>query len=223
VSVDSLRPPYHDNFRHGRRRVGGCAGRFGGALRRAAHFIVQRRSPGGPRGAGAPGRLVGRAGRRCPSMLFFLVATGRGASLKVIWPPAEYEAVLADLGPVGRSYRGRMLVRAKCAPHFNAARLHQSDPGPPCSTTRRAAPAHAILPRVTPDAKLERVRTRGDLRPRRYGHPRRCARGSWAAKCGRVRVPRAVRWLPGARLRLTGDVLAADPSVRLRTDGVTWL
>src|SRR5438034_4115072 len=43
---------------------------------------------------------------------YFLVSTGRGASLTDL-APAEYEVVLADLARSERAYRGRMLVRAK--------------------------------------------------------------------------------------------------------------
>src|SRR4029077_16726532 len=55
---------------------------------------------------------------------YFLVATGRGASLTDL-APADYEAVLGDLARWERAYRGRMLVRAKCAPHF-MRHVHQS-------------------------------------------------------------------------------------------------
>src|SRR5207237_8384650 len=60
---------------------------------------------------------------------YFLVSTGRGASLTDL-APADYEAVLADLARWQREYRGRMLVRAKCAPHF-MRHVHQSDPESP--------------------------------------------------------------------------------------------
>src|SRR5207247_2052118 len=96
VSVDSLRPSYHDNFRHGK---GSLADTLAALARLRAHrldFIVQTTVTKGNRAELA--RLVawaadeGAVSFNC----YFLVATGRGASLPDL-SPADYEAVLADL------------------------------------------------------------------------------------------------------------------------------
>jgi len=49
--------------------------------------------------------------------LYFLVPTGRGQFVSDI-SPAEYDEVLRALARMQRAYSGRMLVNAKCAPHF---------------------------------------------------------------------------------------------------------
>jgi len=49
--------------------------------------------------------------------LYFLVPTGRGQFVSDI-APAQYDEVLSSLLRIQRKYQGRMLVNAKCAPHF---------------------------------------------------------------------------------------------------------
>lgn len=49
--------------------------------------------------------------------LYFLVQTGRGQFVSDI-SPAEYDQVLAQLSQIQKSYQGRMVVNAKCAPHY---------------------------------------------------------------------------------------------------------
>jgi len=61
--------------------------------------------------------------------LYFLVPTGRGTFVSDI-SPAEYDRVLADLATIQKAYAGRMLVNAKCAPHY-VKTLLETDPGSP--------------------------------------------------------------------------------------------
>ena len=49
--------------------------------------------------------------------LYFLVPTGRGQFVSDI-TPAQYDEVLASLYRIQRKYDRRMLVNAKCAPHY---------------------------------------------------------------------------------------------------------
>lgn len=49
--------------------------------------------------------------------LYFLVQTGRGAFVSDL-TDGEYERVLAELAELQERYQGRMMVNAKCAPHF---------------------------------------------------------------------------------------------------------
>lgn len=49
--------------------------------------------------------------------LYFLVQTGRGQYVSDLLPH-EYEGVLQTLSQLQRKYEGRMLVNAKCAPHY---------------------------------------------------------------------------------------------------------
>ena len=56
--------------------------------------------------------------------LYFLVPTGRGAHVSDL-DAAAYDRVLVELRDLHRRYAGKMLVNAKCAPHY--ARLLQGE------------------------------------------------------------------------------------------------
>ena len=58
--------------------------------------------------------------------LYFLVPTGRGQFVSDI-TPAQYDEVLASLYRIQRKYNGRMLVNAKCAPHYIKTVLENGD------------------------------------------------------------------------------------------------
>ncbi len=228
VSVDSLRPSYHDNFRHGR----GALADVQAALRplRAARldFIIQTTVTRGNRAElerlAAWSAEQGAVSFNC----YFLVATGRGASLSDL-SPAEYEAVLADLARWQREYRGRMLVRAKCAPQF-MRHVHQLDPDSPVLNYETRCPCGTQYCRITPDGKLTPCpylpEVAGDLRVQSFADIwrsaplfRRLREGKLGGKCG-VCEYRAL--CGGCRARafaLEGDVLAADPSCAYELPG----
>src|SRR5256714_3026168 len=117
VSIDSLRPSYHDNFRHGKGSLDDTIAALGRLREQRLDFIIQTTATKGNRGelerVAQWSAEQGAVAFNC----YFLVATGRGAGLSDL-APAEYETVLADLARWQRDYRRRMMVRAKCAPHF---------------------------------------------------------------------------------------------------------
>ncbi len=119
LSLDALDPATHDRFR----RVEGAWNNTVEGARilngEGLPFIVQT--------------TVGRHNHRdiariaefaCKSMearvfnLYFLVPSGRGQYVTDL-EPAEYEVVLAELMEIQKRYEGRMVVNAKCAPHFS--------------------------------------------------------------------------------------------------------
>jgi len=61
--------------------------------------------------------------------LYFLVPTGRGAFMTNITPD-EYEALMHRLLAMQPKFMGRMLVNAKCAPHYQRV-LWEHDPASP--------------------------------------------------------------------------------------------
>ncbi|HXF96641.1 MAG TPA: radical SAM protein [Gemmatimonadales bacterium] len=221
VSVDSLRPVYHDNFRRGR---GALDDTRAAITRLRAHrldFIVQTTVTRGNRGELA--RLVewsaeqGAVSFNC----YFLVTTGRGAGLSDL-APAEYEAVLADLARWEREYRGRMLVRAKCAPHF-MRHVHRTDPDSPVLNYETRCPCGTQYCRITPDGKLTPCpylpEVAGDLRTQRFGDIwreaplfRRLREAPLGGKCGACEYRALCGGCRARAFALTGDVLAADPS-----------
>jgi radical SAM protein with 4Fe4S-binding SPASM domain len=221
VSVDSLRPSYHDNFRHGRGALADVQAALGRLAAARLDFIVQTTVTKGNRAELE--RLVdwaadqGAVSFNC----YFLVSTGRGASLTDL-APADYETVLAELARWERAYRGRMLVRAKCAPHF-MRHVHQGDPDSPVLNYQTRCPCGTQYCRITPDGKLTPCpylpEVAGDLRAQSFADIwrsaplfRRMREEPLGGKCG-VCEYRAL--CGGCRARafaLTGDVLAADPS-----------
>jgi radical SAM protein with 4Fe4S-binding SPASM domain len=158
--------------------------------------------------------------------LYFLVPTGRGQFVSDI-TPAQYDAVLAALFRIQGRYQGRMLVNAKCAPHYVKTVLEQggdaSDRIRTYSDGAGGCPAGThymgIRPNgdVTPcpylpvfagtlrNASLAELWTDsalfGDVR-RRTGLGGRCGACELNGRCGGCRA-RAY----GA----TGDVMAEDP------------
>ena len=232
VSVDSLRPSYHDNFRHGRGALADVQVALGRLSAARLDFIVQTAVTKGNRPELE--RLVAwsaEQGAVCFNC-YFLVSTGRGASLNDL-APVDYEAVLADLARWERAYRGRMLVRAKCAPHF-MRHVHQSDPDSPVLNYQTRCPCGTQYCRITPDGKLTPCpylpEVAGDLRVQSFADIwrsaplfRRLREGPLEGKCG-VCEYRAL--CGGCRARafaLTGDVLAADPSCTYEPTGDTAL
>ena len=77
--------------------------------------------------------------------LYFLVPTGRGQFVSDI-TPRKYDEVLASLYRIQRkAYNRRMLVNAKCAPHFiktvlENARDHDANRGPPVQGSGPSSP-----------------------------------------------------------------------------------
>src|SRR5256884_1552305 len=230
VSVDSLRPSYHDNFRHGRGALADVQAALARLRAARLDFIVQTTVTKGNRAELE--RLVawsadeGAVSFNC----YFLVPTGRGAALSDL-TPADYEAVLADLARWEGAYRGRMLVRAKCAPHFMRL-VHQTDPESPVLNYETRCPCGTQYCRITPDGKVTPCpylpAVAGDLRSQRFADvwrssplfPRlrerpphgKCGACEYRALCG------------GCRARgfaLEGDVLAADPSCVYQPTGDT--
>ncbi len=230
VSVDSLRPSYHDNFRHGRGALADVQAALGRLSAARLDFIIQTTVTKGNRaelGALAAWSAdQGAVSFNC----YFLVSTGRGASLTDL-APADYEAVLADLARWQGEYRGRMLVRAKCAPHF-MRHVHRADPDSPILNYETRCPCGTQYCRITPDGKLTPCpylpEVAGDLRAQSFGEIWRSAplfrqlrEGALGGKCGRCEYRRLCGGCRARAFALTGDVLAADPSCVYEPTGDT--
>jgi AdoMet-dependent heme synthase len=118
LSLDALDPDRHDRFRKVR---GAWRNTVEGAeiLNRAGlPFIVQ--TTAGSHNLGELEAIADFAHDRLAAKvwnLYFLVPTGRGQFVSDI-TPAQYDEVLASLYRIQRKYDRRMLVNAKCAPHY---------------------------------------------------------------------------------------------------------
>ena len=118
LSLDALDPDRHDHFRKVR---GAWENTVKGAeilTRTGLPFIIQ--TTAGSHNAGELEAIADFAHDRLAARvwnLYFLVPTGRGQFVSDI-TPAEYDDVLATLYRIQRKYDRRMLVNAKCAPHY---------------------------------------------------------------------------------------------------------
>jgi radical SAM protein with 4Fe4S-binding SPASM domain len=221
VSVDSLRPSYHDNFRHLRGSLADTQAALGRLRSERLDFIIQTSVTKGNRDELS--RLVqwsaeqGAVAFNC----YFLVPTGRGAGLSDL-SPVEYEAVLADLARWQRDFRGRMLVRSKCAPHF-MRHVHEADPESPVLNYETRCPCGTQYCRITPDGKLTPCpylpEVAGDLRTRSFAEIwrasplfRQLREGTLGGKCGSCEYQQVCGGCRARAFAVTGDVMAADPS-----------
>src|SRR5216117_1229678 len=229
VSIDSLRPSYHDNFRHGKGSLDATTLALGRLRAQRLDFIVQTTATKGNRSELE--RLAqwsaeqGAVAFNC----YFLVATGRAAGLSDLAPP-EYESVLHDLARWQRQYRGQMMVRAKCAPHF-MRHVHSLDPDSPILNYQTRCPCGTQYCRITPDGKLTPCpylpEPAGDLRVRSFGDIWRSAplfqalrEGTLGGKCGACEYRKLCGGCRARAFALEGDVLAADPSCVYEPKGV---
>src|SRR5688572_21547478 len=118
LSLDALDPDRHDRFRKVR---GAWRNTVEGAEilnRTGLPFIVQ--TTAGSHNLGELDAIADFAHDRLAAKvwnLYFLVPTGRGQFVSDM-TPAQYDEVLASLYRIQRKYDGRMLVNAKCAPHY---------------------------------------------------------------------------------------------------------
>lgn len=228
VSIDSLRPSYHDNFRHGKGSLDDTIAALGRLRAQQLDFIIQTTATKGNR---AELERVAQWSAEQGAVAFncyFLVATGRGAGLSDL-APAEYEAVLADLARWQRQYRGQMMIRAKCAPHF-MRHVHRADPESPILNYQTRCPCGTQYCRITPDGKLTPCpylpEVAGDLRTQSFGEIWRSAplfqqlrEGTLGGKCGRCEYRQLCGGCRARAFALEGDVLAADPSCAYEPNG----
>ena len=129
LSLDALDPDRHDRFRQVR---GAWQNTVDGATilnRTGLPFIVQ--TTAGSHNLGELDAIADFAHDRLAARvwnLYFLVPTGRGQFVSDM-SPAQYDEVLAALYRIQRKYDRRMLVNAKCAPHYVKTVL-ETDPIP---------------------------------------------------------------------------------------------
>jgi AdoMet-dependent heme synthase len=127
LSLDALDPDRHDRFRMVR---GAWQNTVQGAEilnRTGLPFIVQ--TTAGAHNLGELDAIADFAHERLAAKvwnLYFLVPTGRGQFVSDM-SPAQYDEVLASLYRIQRKYEGRMLVNAKCAPHYIKTLLENSN------------------------------------------------------------------------------------------------
>ena len=127
LSLDALDPDRHDRFRQVRSAWQNTV--EGAQILNATGlpFIVQ--TTAGSHNLGELDAIADFAHDRLAAKvwnLYFLVPTGRGQFVSDM-TPAQYDEVLASLYRIQKKYNRRMVVNAKCAPHYIKTVLENAD------------------------------------------------------------------------------------------------
>ena len=228
VSVDSLRPQYHDNFR---RKSDALADTKAAVERLRAHrldFIVQTTATKGNQ-AEVPVLAEWAAAQGAVAFnLYFLVPTGRGGQLTDL-SADDYEDLLGVLAGFERRYRGAMMVRAKCAPHF-IRRVYDETPDSPLLDYQTRCPCGIQYCRITPEGTITPCpylpTVAGDLRTKTFGEIwngsalfAELRRRELGGKCGICEYRMICGGCRARAFAATGDYLAAAPSCAYEPTG----
>ena len=221
VSIESLRPDYHDRFRRGHGSLEATLEAVGRLRQHELDLVVQTTLTKGNRDE-LPVLVAWAAEQGAVSFnAYFVVPTGRGAGMDTL-RPADYEDLLTTLVDLHLQYMGRMMVRAKCAPHFMRL-IHQRSPESPILNYETRCPCGVQYCRVTPDGKLTACPympvAAGDLRKESFETVWRSAPlfrelrgGSLGGKCGICDYRKLCGGCRARAFALEGDPLAADAS-----------
>ena len=228
VSIDSLRPAYHDRFRRG----GGALEETLAAVERLREarldFVVQTSLTRGNRDE-IP-ELVAWSERKgaVAFNLYFLVSTGRGEGMTGL-TAEENDEVLEELAHLQAAYRGRLMVRSKCAPHL-MRHVHRLDPESPLLNYPTRCPCGVHYCRITPEGKVTPCPylplEAGDLRERSFGDVWRSSplfgrlrREDPSGRCGRCEYRGLCGGCRARAYAETDDVMAADPGCAYEPEG----
>ena len=225
LSLDALDPERHDRFRNVR---GAWRNTVEGAEilnRTGLPFIVQ--TTAGAHNRGELEAIADFAHERLAAKvwnLYFLVPTGRGQYVSDI-TAEQYDDVLASLYRIQRKYDGRMLVNAKCAPHYIKTVLENGGSAP----VRTYAGGAGGCPAGT---HYMGIRPNGDVTPCPYlpvfaGTLRRSSladlwtssglftdirrRTSLGGRCGECEMNGHCGGCRARAYGMTGDLMAEDP------------
>ena len=228
VSVDSLRPAYHDRFRRGHDAFADTTAALVRLRERRLDFIIQTTVTRG-NAHEIPALLDWAAGQGAVAFnCYFLVPTGRAGRLAS--PDAEeVEPLLAMLAAAEQRHRGAMMVRAKCAPHFMRHVYEAGDDSPVLDYQTRC-PCGIQYCRITPEGTLTPCPylpiVAGDLAVQSFGdiwhgsplfaELRRRALGG---RCGRCEYRLVCGGCRARAYAATGDVLAEDPGCAYQPTG----
>ncbi len=232
VSVDSLESSYHDRFRHGHGSLKATLEAVERLGRHRLDFVVQATLTKGNREELRD--LVAWAAEKGAVSFnaYFLVSTGRGSGMRDL-SPDDYEDLLTTLVDLHVEYLGRMMVRAKCAPHFMRL-VHQRAPDSPILNYETRCPCGVQYCRITPDGKLTACpylpRAAGDLREASFADIWNTAPlfvelrgGELGGKCGQCNYRKLCGGCRARAYALEGDPMAADPSCAYEPDSAATL
>ena len=152
VSIDSLRPEYHDRFRHGGGALADTMAAVERCSARKLDFVIQTTVTTGNRHEIADlARWSAEAGA-VSFNVYFVVPTGRAEHMQGM-SPEENDEVLRELLELERTYRGRMMVRSKCQPQL-MRHVVEGDPESPLLNYETRCPCGVHYVRITPEGKV---------------------------------------------------------------------
>ena len=157
--------------------------------------------------------------------LYFLVPTGRGAFVSDISPQA-YDGILEGLRRIQADYAGRMLVNAKCAPHYVKTLIEQDPESPFLKTYTGGAggcPAGTHYMGIRPNGDVTpcpylpvfggnlRSETLADVWAKSEPFVAIRRRASLGGRCGACELNSMCGGCRARAFGATGDVMAEDP------------
>ncbi len=154
VSLDSVSPEAHDSFRGIPRSWEKTVAALDVMAAGRLSFLVEMTLTRSNRGELAAMADFALEKGATALNVFFLVPTGRGAGLNDL-TATEYEEVLNELAALQKIHAGRLLINAKCAPHYRRV-LWERDPDSPYVRTffGGGCPAGTYYCRITPRGEV---------------------------------------------------------------------
>ncbi len=152
VSIDSLRPEYHDRFRHGGGALRDTMAAVDRCGRKGLDFVIQTTVTTGNRHEIADLAHWSAEAGAVSFNVYFVVPTGRAERMGGM-TPEENDAVLRELVELERVYRGRMMVRSKCQPQLMRHVL-EGHPDSPLLNYETRCPCGVHYVRITPEGKV---------------------------------------------------------------------
>ncbi|MDR4505958.1 MAG: radical SAM protein [Candidatus Scalindua sp.] len=153
ISLDSLDPEKHDSIR-------GVKGSWQQAVNgidacRRVGLEVQIQTTVFKRNYDEIAQIVAFAHKKGVKVfnLFFLVCTGRGQDLTDI-SPEQYENALQQIYRLHTLYEGKMLISAKCAPHYRRIAYEMNPESALLKYYSGGCPAGTNYVRITPEGNV---------------------------------------------------------------------
>ena len=232
VSIDSLRPEYHDRFRHG---GGALADTMAAVERCSAHkldFVIQTTVTSGNRHEIADLAGWSAEAGAVSFNVYFVVPTGRAEFMQGM-SPEENDDVLRELVELEGTYRGRMMVRSKCQPQI-MRHVVQGDPESPLLNYETRCPCGVHYVRITPEGKVTPCPympvVAGDLLTQSFqeiweSSPvfTRLRSGKLGGRCGRCEYREVCGGCRARAYADSGDFMGPDDSCAYEPSGKTPL